>query len=250
MESSLSDLYRADKESAAFYYTGGLVAAHTEGRDRDAIWRALDNRNVYATSGDRMLVWFDLLNGPAGEVPMGSQVVLQEAPRFRVRALGAFEQVPGCPDYAVAALGAERAQSLCGGECYRPGDTRKSIARIEVVRIRPQVRPDESVAPLVEDPWKVFDCTGQHPECAVEFEDIGYPADGRSTLYYARIIQEAEPLILGDPFGCERNEDGVCTGYEYCRGENAPRDKNCLAEAEPRAWTSPIFLEPRGASAP
>jgi hypothetical protein len=40
----------------------------------------------------------------------------------------AFEQQLGCPDYVVAALGAERVQSLCGGECYRAGgDRRKAI---------------------------------------------------------------------------------------------------------------------------
>ncbi|MFT4615588.1 MAG: hypothetical protein ACI9NT_002745, partial [Bacteroidia bacterium] len=121
--------YQADKESGGFYYTGGLVAVHAEGRDRDSIWNGLDQRQVYATSGDRMLVWFELLNGPEGEVPMGGQVTMLSTPSFRVRALGAFEQQPGCPDYAVAALGKERLQSLCGGECYRAGDRRKAITR-------------------------------------------------------------------------------------------------------------------------
>ena len=139
-----TDLLKADRESSGFYYTGGLVAAHSQGRNRDAIWNALDSRNVYATSGDRMLVWFDLLNTPHGPVPMGSEVTMSDTPRFQVKALGAFEQIPGCPDYAVAALGQERLQSLCGGECFRPdGDRRKAITRIEVVRIRPQVSADE-----------------------------------------------------------------------------------------------------------
>lgn len=243
-ESVISDFYKTDKESGAFYYTGGLVAAHANGRDRDAIWEALSNRNVYATSGDRMLVWFDLLNGPNGEVPMGSEVVLNQTPRFRVKALGAFEQLPGCPDFAVAALGKARAESLCGGECYRPGDTRKAISRIEVVRIRPQVRPDETIAPLIEDAWKVFDCSAQEDGCVVEFEDPQYDQQRRPALYYARIIQEKEALIAGDPFGCERDEDGQCISYSYCVGSSATPDNNCKGEAEPRAWTSPIFLEP------
>lgn len=246
---STMDFYRADSESAGFYYTGGLVAAHTEGRDRNAIWRALHSRNVYATSGDRMLVWFDLLNGPTGEVPMGSQVVQRETPRFRVKALGAFEQVPGCPDYAVAALGEERARSLCGGECYRPGDKRKAISRIEIVRIRPQLRPDEPVSSLIEDTWKVFDCSGQENGCTAQFVDLDYMQGDRPALYYARVIQAAEPLINGDPFGCERDASGACTNYTYCRGEVATRDNNCLAESEPRAWTSPIFLEHPGGAA-
>jgi hypothetical protein len=240
-----TDFYKADKESASFYYTGGLVAAHTTGRDRDSIWQALDSRNVYATSGDRMLVWFDLLNGPRGEAPMGSDVLQREAPRFRVRALGAFEQQPGCPDHAVAALGTQRIQSLCGGECYQPGDRRKAITRIEIVRIRPQLRPAEPVAPLIENTWRVFDCPADGSGCVIEFEDPEYSAAGRSTLYYARVIQQAELLISGDPFGCEYDESGVCIRRNYCIGDNATPDKNCLAEAEPRAWTSPIFLEYR-----
>lgn len=238
-----ADFYKADKESGGFYYTGGLVAAHTTGRDRDSIWQALTNRNVYATSGDRMLVWFDLLNGPTGEVPMGSEVRLSAVPRFRVKALGAFEQIAGCPDHAVAALGEQRAQSLCGGECYRAGNERKKITRIEVVRIRPQITAEEDIAPLVENEWRVFDCPATGEGCTVEFEDPEYKAGQRAALYYARVIQEAEPLIAGDPFGCEYDDDGVCIKRNYCIRENAKPEKDCLAPAEPRAWTSPIFLE-------
>ena len=175
---------------------------------------------------------------------MGSEVPMHELPRFRVRALGAFEQEPGCPDYAVAALGKERLQSLCGGECYRPGgDRRKAITRIEIVRIRPQVGPDEKIAPLIENTWRVFDCPADGSGCEFEFEDPDYASGGRSTLYYARVIQEAEPLIVGDPFGCEYDDAGNCISRTYCMGENAPADEDCTSMAEPRAWSSPIYLE-------
>lgn len=238
------DRFKTDKESGGFYYTGGLIAAHSTGRDRDAIWNALDSRNVYATSGDRILVWFDLLNAPSGSAPMGSEITMADTPRFRINALGAFEQVSGCPDYAVAALGQERLQSLCGGECYRPdGDRRKAITRIEVVRIRPQVSPDEAVATLVENQWRVFECPAQGRGCTIEFEDPDYSINKRNTLYYARVIQQPEPLIVGDPFGCQYNQEGECEKRDYCVGENARPDMNCLSEAEPRAWTSPIFVE-------
>ncbi|MEP5570113.1 MAG: DUF3604 domain-containing protein [Halioglobus sp.] len=236
--------FKADKESGSFYYTGGLVAAHTTGRDRDSIWQALDSRNVYATSGGRMLVWFDLINGPLGEAPMGSEVLMTASPKFRVKALGAFEQVPGCPDYAVAALGKKRIETLCGGECYRPGgDKRKALSRIEIVKIQPQISPDEEIAPLVLDPFKVFDCPQDGSACVAEFEDAAYPSKGRAALYYARVIQVAEPIIGGDPFGCEFNSAGECVKRNYCIGTEATRDNNCLAPAEPRAWTSPIFVE-------
>ncbi|MGI9287585.1 MAG: DUF3604 domain-containing protein [Pseudomonadales bacterium] len=243
-ENLRADLFTADKESGGFYYTGGLIAAQSKGRDRDSIWQALNNRNVYATSGDRMLVWFDLVNAPSGPLPMGSEVSMNDTPRFRVKALGAFEQQPGCPDFAVAALGNERAQSLCGGECYHPGgDRRKTISRIEIVRIRPQVSPDEKIAPLIENAWRTFECPADGSGCEVEFDDPDYSSAGRSTLYYARVIQEAQPLIVGDPFGCEYDDAGVCVKRNYCIGKDAKPDMNCLAEAEPRAWTSPIFVE-------
>ncbi len=237
-------LVRPDGESGSFYYSGGLVAVHAQGRHRDAIWDALSNRQVYATSGDRMLVWFDLLNGPGGEVPMGSEVLMTGTPRFRVRALGALEQRPGCPDYAVAALGQERLEQLCRGECYWPGgDRRKAIARIEIIRIRPQITPEEEITPLIEDNWRVFECSGDGSGCEVEFEDPEYGQSGRPALYYARVIQESEQLISGDPFGCTYDDQGNCIQRNYCVGESATRDNNCLSAAEPRAWTSPIFLE-------
>jgi hypothetical protein len=240
--------YAADEESQGFYYTGGLVAVHAKGRHRDAIWDALSRRQVYATSGDRTLVWFDLLNGPGGEAPMGSEVRMASTPLFRVRALGAFEQRPGCPDYALAGLGRERLQSLCGGECYLPGDRRKPITRLEIARIRPQVSPGEPMASLIEHSWRVFECPADGEGCTVEFEDPEYAASGRPALYYARVIQAPEPLINGDPFGCESEAAGECVRHRYCIGDNAPAGENCLAEAEPRAWTSPIFLERPGGS--
>lgn len=233
----------ADEESAGFYYTGGLVAVHSAGRDRDAIWDGLNQRQVYATSGDRMLVWFDLLNGPTGESPMGSEVSMVENPRFRVSAIGAMEQSPGCPDHAVAALGQDRIDWLCGGECYQPANQRRAISRVEIVRIRPQVSPDEKIQPLVESPWQVFDCPADDSVCTVEFDDPEFIGSERPALYYARVIQEADELISGDPFGCEYNADGECVKRNYCIGENATPDNNCESVAAPRAWTSPIYID-------
>ena len=86
---------------------------------------------------------------------------------FRVK--GSFKQKPGCPDYAHGAMSKERLEKLCRGECYNPTDERHQITRIEVVRIKPQARPDEPVGPLIEDPWKRFDCAPSPDGCVVEF---------------------------------------------------------------------------------
>ena len=232
------------KREGSFYYSGGLVAAHSKGRNRDAVWQALHNRNVYGTSGDRIMLWFDLVNSPDGKVAMGSEVSMQQAPKFQVKALGAFEQIPGCPDYAKDALGIEGINSLCGGECYNPADTRKKISRIEVIRNHPQQAENESISGLIEDPWKTFTCPDNDDGCVVEFEDKEFESNQREVLYYVRAIQAPSLAVNGDPFHCELDDEGNCTKVNYCSGPHAAeRDQDCLDMAEERAWSSPIFID-------
>ena len=225
-----------------FWLTGGLVAAHSDGRSREAIWNSLKRKEDYATSGDRILLWFDMLS-TAADVPMGSEVNSSVNPRFRVGAMGAFEQQPGCPEHASRALGQERLQLLCGGECYHPGDERHRIDRIEVVRIKPQVFPGEPVAALIEDPWRSFSCDTGPAGCQVEFEDEDFVAGGRETVYYVRAIQEATPMINAANVRCEFDAAGECVAVNPCYGDyRTADDEDCLAPAEQRAWSSPIFV--------
>jgi hypothetical protein len=226
----------------SFWLTGGLVAAHSDGRDRESIWDSLKRREVYATSGARILLWFDMLEA-GDEIPMGSEVISSQNPGFRVSAVGAFKQQPGCPDYAVNALGEERLEYLCGGECYNPSDERHLIDRIEVVRIRPQVHPGEPVEDLVEDPWRSFDCGDDPMGCQVEFVDEDFVESGREAVYYVRAVQEATPMINADNVRCEYDEQGQCIAVNPCYGDyRTPDEEDCLAPAEERAWSSPIFV--------
>ena len=242
---------QAEGAYSSYFFTGGLAAVHAEGRSRDAIFAALERREVYGTSGERILLWFDLLDGEARH-PMGSRVARDAAagpPRFEVRAAGAFAQRPGCPEWVSGALGPERLDWLCMNECHHPGERRKDIARVEVVRIRPQLLEAEPVAGLIEDPWKVLPCDASAEGCTVHFEDPDFGA--RETLYYVRAIQEPSPAVNGDPLRCERRaEDGRCLRARFCPGTGLAGDppaEDCLAPVEERAWSSPIWLAPGGA---
>jgi hypothetical protein len=235
---------RDTERVASFLYTGGLIGVHASGRDRGAIWDALRRREVYGTSGPRILLWFDLLNGPGAELPMGSEVAMQAAPEFRVRAAGSLEQRPGCPEHAVSALAPQRLARLCRGECYNPTDRRRRIARIEVVRILPQIRPDEPLRDLIADPWRSFACDGGPAGCEVRFRDDAFPSLGREALYYVRAVEEPSPAINAGNLRCERDEKGDCLRPRPCYADSrtGPAD-DCLSETEQRAWSSPIFVD-------
>ena len=56
------------------------------------------------------------------KIPMGSSVEMYAVPEFEVKAMGSFEQKPGCPEDAYNALGEDRVDELCYNECYNPSD--------------------------------------------------------------------------------------------------------------------------------
>jgi len=244
LDSHVEGMARFTERSRSFTYTGGLIATHASGRDRQSIWDSLQRKEIYGTSGPRILLWFNLLNSDIGEVPMGADLTMDRTPKFQVRALGAFKQKPGCPDYAIQGLSSERMEHLCYGECYNPGDERHRIERIEVVKITPQNSPDEPLENLIHDSWKSFECDDQGQGCVVEFEDTDFADSARDSLYYVRAIQEATPTINGANLRCEYNSEGQCIKVNPCyiNGRTDYSD-DCLAPAEHRAWSSPIFVD-------
>ncbi|MGH0031483.1 MAG: DUF3604 domain-containing protein [Myxococcota bacterium] len=243
-------LFEVERQSS-FFTTGGLIAAHAEGRDRGSIWDAMQRREVYGTSGPRILLWFDLLN-PAGAgsrgatLPMGSSTELSDVPIFQARAVGSFEQKPGCPDHASQALGEERLETVCKGECYHPSDRRRLITRIEVVRIRPQDRAGEDLASLIDDPWRSFACDPDPAGCAVTFTDPEFASAGRDAVYYVRAYEQSAPGVNADNLRCTYGADGRCVAVDLCDGTRET-EGDCLGEHEPRAWSSPIFVDHAGA---
>ncbi|MBW2495819.1 MAG: DUF3604 domain-containing protein [Deltaproteobacteria bacterium] len=234
------------ERGASFFMTGGLAAVHAESRQRESIWSAMSQREVYATSGERILLWFDLLSGPEGRHPMGSIITGQSGdPRFHVTAVGAFEQKPGCPDFVRGALGPERLEALCLGECYHPSDRRRSIRRLEVVRIRPRPASEEDLDSLVDDPWRVFECDDRGEGCRAEFTDSEFAALDGEVVYYARAVQEPTLAVNAGGFRCRYDEAGRCVEIDPCYADDrTAQDDDCLAEIEERAWSSPIFVSP------
>ncbi len=225
------------ERQASFFITGGLVAVHAKARTREAIWDALQARDVYGTSGDRILLWFDLENAPEGVRHMGSELPFKGTPRFTVRAAGSFEQKPGCPPDVIQTLGQERTDAICAGECYNPGDRRRRITRIEVIRIQRQQSQSEDVGDLIEDPWLSIPCPDDQELCEVSFDDPAYRKLDRNILYYVRAIQEPTPTVNGGGLRCSGDDCKPCYG-NYRTDET----DDCLTDAEERAWSSPIFL--------
>ena len=167
-------LFQMMERQSSFFLTGGLVAVHADSRRREDIWAALARKEVYGTSGPRILLWFDLID--RGRRRGAAADGRRSAHRGERRAFACARPAPSSRSPAARRTRStrsapERLENLCLGECYYPGDTRHPITRIEVVRIRPQQTPGEDVSGLIEDPWRVLACEGGGEECTVEFED-------------------------------------------------------------------------------
>ena len=216
---------------SSFVYPGGILAVHSEGRSKDQIWTALKNKNVYGTSGPRILLWFDLVNSPKGKIPMGSEVTMSQNPSFVVRAAGSFKQNGGCSEESIDSLSQERLEYLCAGECYNPTNERHLIEQIEIIKITPQSFAGEAISPLIQDPWKVISCQG-NSECIIEFEDANY---SRDSIYYVRAIQAPTLAING------ASSSG--SPFKLCKGSfRTDLADDCLSPINERAWSSPIYI--------
>ncbi|MEI6894143.1 MAG: DUF3604 domain-containing protein [Colwellia sp.] len=231
----------------SFFTTGGLAAVHAESRSRDGVWDAMKRKEVYATTGHRMLLWFDLINAQQDDkkvkMPMGSRVYMNISPTFEVKAVGSFKQLPGCPAVVFEKLPKARAEKLSLGECYYPSDERYPLDRIEIVRITPQNYADEAIDKLIENQWKVFDCK-QQTTCEISFTDTDFTQDKRDVLYYAKVFEQPIPTINGANLRTQFDENNKAISINVCHGDyRTDEDDNCSAMVSQRAWSSPIFVD-------
>ena len=230
------------ERGASFYSTGGLVAVHAGKLDREEIYGSLYKREVYATSGERILLWFNLKKDNE-IIPMGSETSFSRIPVFEVKAVGSYKQMPGCPDYVTNTMSKDEISRLCLNECYNPSNERNKIDRIEIVKITPTEKL-YALEDAIQDPWQVFECEDDGEGCSISFEDADYTEDKVSSLYYVRAIQEETLAVGGDPLRCELNSQGECVKINpcYASGPDFNPNDDCLAPIGERAWSSPIFL--------
>jgi len=231
----------------SFFQTGGLAAVHSEGRSKKEIWDAFKRHETYATSGPRILLWFDLLNGHQiqdKKSPMGSLIEISQNPQFEVKAIGSYVQKSGCPEDAHIALGEDRVNELCYNECYNPSDERKRITRIEVIRIWPQEYEDQPMDERIEDTWLVHNCDINEKGCQFNFTDPDFITMQSDVSYYVRAIEEPSPIINVKGAHCIYDDEGNCSEFKICTQDfKNPRDIDaCTSIDEPRAWSSPIYL--------
>jgi hypothetical protein len=76
-----------------------------------------------------------------------------------------------------------------------------------------------------------------------EFEDPDFVPGGRDATYYVRAVQEPTPAVNAGALRCDYDAEGRCVQTHPCYGDyRTSFADDCLAPAEERAWSSPIYL--------
>jgi len=214
---------------------GGLAAVWAEENSREALFDALQRREVYGTSGPRMTVRFfggweypsdlcaseDLVSrGYAQGVPMGADLPPraegQEAPVFVVSAL----RDAGTAVHPGGLL--QRVQIVKG---WSDSD---GTFHQQVVDVAGSRENGASVDPSTCEPAG----GGAEQLCAV-WRDPDFDAAKRA-VYYVRVFENPSCRFLG--FLCE--ETSVDARPAACEDETVPKI------IQERAWTSPIWYAP------
>jgi hypothetical protein len=73
----------------------------------------------------------------------------------------------------------------------------------------------------------------------VSFTDPDYETAGRNAVYYVRAFETPAPAVNAGGVRCEYDAAGRCIDADLCRDP----DSDCLETHEPKAWSSPIFVD-------
>jgi len=136
-------------QNSSYWFAGGLAAVHVpktipedEPEDlRHQLFLAFQRREVYATSGPRVKLWFHRTEGGEKAEPMGSVVTgfAGKKPSFRVRAVAPFPDAASCADRSgkLDEIREGFVDETCRGICFAPQEAaeRLRIDRLEIVKI-------------------------------------------------------------------------------------------------------------------
>jgi len=268
---------------ANYLNPGGLVAIISPRRTREDLWQNLFARRTYGTTGARIEVWLRAVVEEEGReiVEMGAETVSQRNPVFYLRARGALQEDPTCP-YAEEPeirqnLSEDEFREVCFAQCFRPLDERVKIARIEVVKIRQPLTPQEADQPdlryradnpagLIFDPYQVERFDAAQIEWSWTDPDFIQEPPGRTVAYYFRVIQEPTEGYNCNPAALLRSAktcNGAAPSPEELNLRTNPQDgsppaplksiaddcytdvNNPAGSCEERAWTSPVYVTRR-----
>jgi len=243
---------------------GGLAAVWAEENSRDSLFEAMARREAYGTSGPRMVVRFfggwdypeDLCQrsdlprtGYALGVPMGGDLPPPPGagpdPMSHQVATAAAPLSTRAPRFVVSAL-----RDPGGGD--RPGTPLQRLQIVKGWTDGDELR--ERIYEVAGDPRngasvKLDTCepvgSGFDSLCAVWSDPDFNPA--HSAFYYARVIENpvcrwSQRMCVAAGVDCD-NPSGVGEGFEGCCSEQH------RPTVQERAWTSPIWVQPRHRSA-
>ena len=231
---------------------GGLAVVWAEENSRDALFAAMQRKEVYGTSGPRFVVrFFGGFNLPAeicesesyaragyaNGVPMGGDLIASvetkkepHAPMFSVWALSD----PGVGDESAVPL--ERVQ-IIKGWLDDSGKVNEKVYDVAVA-----TPPEGTEGAGVDQATCELRGSGPKSLCAL-WTDPDFDV-GERAFYYARVLESptcrwSQRLCVANKIRCDMPET-IDPGFEGC----------CSTSHQPviqeRAWTSPIWYSPLG----